>query len=92
MYEGIFIMWKVNVQVKSNSDAIPDLSGKGQITILWKAKHIAHAMAFNNGKVHDPNNTKPVTWLKWVNVTSKIVYPNLWVSGFTFSIVRYNKT
>ena len=47
------------------NNTTPDLSGKGQITIQFSGEE-AHAMAFEDGLVYDPNGERPVTWEEWL--------------------------
>ena len=58
---------KMNQATANNTT--PNLSGKGQITIQWDNEGVrssAHAMAFEDGLVYDPNGDKPVTWEEWL--------------------------
>ena len=43
-----------------------NLSGKGQITIIWD-NGAAHAMAYENGIVYDSNATEPMLWDVWLS-------------------------
>lgn len=60
-------------QATANSTT-PDLSGKGQLTIQWTSEG-AHAMAYEDGLVYDPNGDKPVTWEEWLAGMAE-VYPD----------------
>ena len=52
---------------QSQSDpSSPDLTGKGQLLVLWN-DDTAHAMAFENGLVYDPNADGPMTWEAWID-------------------------
>ena len=53
-----------------SSNKSPNLSGKGQITIKWTID-TAHAMAFEDGLVYDPNSDGPVTWEEWLAIVPK---------------------
>ena len=54
----------------------PDLTGKGQITIWW-TDNTAHAMAFEDGLIYDPNSDTPVTWEIWSTVNVKLYYKSI---------------
>ena len=88
MFIEIFYMWGAN---RIGTDKITDtlnLDGKGQITIIWE-RGGAHAMAYNNGLVHDPNMSMGCNWNTWLNEICKIFYPSEVIKSF--SIVPYVK-
>ena len=64
LYYGLTKIHPRMNQATANSTT-PDLSGKGQITVQFGSGE-AHAMAFEDGLVYDPNGDKPVTWEEWV--------------------------
>ena len=65
----------INATTTSVNDK-PDLTGKGQITIWW-IDDTAHAMAFEDGLIYDPNGNTPVTWEVWSTVNVKLYYKSI---------------
>lgn len=56
-----------------SSLADPDLCGTGQIAVVW-ANGTCHAMAYENGRVFDPNFPKPSSWQEWLDKKA-LAYP-----------------
>ncbi len=52
-------------ELMPNTAMVPDLSGKGQLLIVWQEGD-AHAMAYEDGLVYDPNSAGPKTWEEWL--------------------------
>ena len=67
IYFGLAEIQPKMSQVTTN--IITNLAGKGQITVKFDnegARPSAHAMAYEDGLVYDPNGDKPVTWEEWL--------------------------
>ena len=68
---------------QATTSIAPNLLGRGQITIQFDGRE-AHAMAFEDGLVYDPNGDKPVTWEEWL-ATMAEEYLNKHISAIVVS-------
>lgn len=48
----------------------PDLSGKGQLSIIWLPGFQGHAAAYEDGWIYDPDMPEPLTWQDWYKAVS----------------------